>query len=200
VSLSDFVKLPLRIYNHTKSSAHTETTYDKAKFTEIDTVPRVHLPEDFWNSFIRYKPSDRAYHSEAHVTSFTRELAQAMIDGLELDCEAAPHVQNMDITPDLSFFFSSKLLAFLNWEDKKGIGDKVWENDSSVAGQVFEHLMLTKCGVGGAAFGILSTYNGFKLVSTEDWTKIPPAVLLPQNVTPDKCLPPVGPSAAALHL
>jgi hypothetical protein len=109
-------------------------------------------------------------------------MAQATIYGLGLNFKAAPQVQNSDITPDLSFLFSNNLLPSLNWEDNKGIGDKIWENDSSVAGQVFEQLMLTKCGIGGAAHGIVSTYNGVKLVSTEDWTKMPPTVL-PQNAT-----------------
>jgi hypothetical protein len=179
-----------------KSSAHAETTYDNVKFTEIDTAPEIELPQNFWNSLIRYNSRDRSYYNEAHVTLFTLELAQAIMYGLELNCKAVPQVQKMDIIPDLSFWFSNNLLPSLNWEDKKGIGEKIWKNDSSVAGQVFEQLLLTKCGIGGAVYGILSTYNGVKIVSTEDWTKVPPAVLQ-QNLTPDKCLPSVDPRATA---
>lgn len=195
VSLSEFVKLPLRLLNQTDTSAHLGTKYQPATYTELDTVPSVVLPENFWTQLIRFDSDDRVFRSEAHVTQFNLELIQSIMKGLGIDCKVAPQVQNMDIQPDLSFFFSKNILQALNWEDKKGIGDKMWDNESAVAGQVFEQLILTKASVGGAAYGIQSTYNGVRLVSTENWSdhlqleSSPPAVL-PQNAaTPEKCLP-----------
>lgn len=174
VSLSDFVKKSLRISNHTDSSAHTNTKNVKASFVEVATVPVVAVPEDFWCKLIRYKPDSCWYSSESHVTLFNVELLNAIIEGLGIDCTVVPQVANMDVEPDLSLFFSKNRLPALNWEDKKGIGNSMWSNDSACAGQVFEQLILTKGNVGGEAYGIQSTYNGVRLVSTHDWSNHPP--------------------------
>jgi hypothetical protein len=138
VALEEYVTL-LPIHNQTDSSEHTNPNYEMAKFTVLDTLPEVELPEGFWKSLSRYK-LDRSYHSEFHVTVFNYQLIQTLIKGLGLDCKKAVLiVQNMDITPDLSIFFSKNFLPALNWEGKKGIGDNIFDNDSAVAGQVFEH-------------------------------------------------------------
>lgn len=52
---------------------------------------------------------------------------------------------------------------------RQNVGE-LWENYSSCSGQIFEQLMLTKAGVGDAAYGVQSTYNGIRLLSSEDWS------------------------------
>lgn len=192
ISLAEFVKKPLRICNHTDSSAHTSTRNVKATYEEVSTVPVVTLPNGFWDKAIRHKPDNCWYASEAHVTLFNVELLKALREGLGIDFTIVPQSANMDVEPDLSLFFSKNRLPALNWEDKKGIGVGMWANDSECAGQVFEQLMLTKMNVGGEAYGIQSTYNGVRLVSTNDWSNHPPLsppATSPQSrvtVTPDR--------------
>jgi len=76
----------------------------------------------------------------------------------------------MDITPDLTVRFAKNFVSGLAWEDKKPIGDGMWDNNSECAGQAFDQLMLTKSGLGGVAYGFMSTYNGVRMFSTENWS------------------------------
>jgi hypothetical protein len=46
----------------------------------------------------------------------------------------------------------------------------MWDNNSECAGQAFDQLMLTKSGLGGVAYGVMSTYNGVRMLSTENWS------------------------------
>lgn len=54
VPLSEFVRHPLRIHNHTDSSAHTDTNYPAAEYTELETLPDLQMDASFGEKLIRF--------------------------------------------------------------------------------------------------------------------------------------------------
>ena len=85
----------------------------------------------------------------------------------------------MDITPDLTVRFAKNFVSGLAWEDKKPIGDGMWDNNSECAGQAFDQLMLTKSGLGGVAYGFMSTYNGVRIFRQRTGVGAPHLLSLP---------------------
>ena len=193
VTMKDLVAKPLWIHNLTNSSAHLKTNYPTASFTEIEKLPDLELPAKFWNAGVRFEKA-RAYSTEPHVTQFLSDLLRGIVGGLQLQSvNIVPELENMDISPDLVFTIGNNRVHSMACEVKKGNGgSKTWKSDSEVAGQVFEQLSVTQMGVGGPAYGIVSTFNEVRLVSTNDFGSHKPLVIgkeLEQSekkTTPDK--------------
>ena len=162
----------------------------------------MNLPSTFWDALIHFDGNDRSYRSEGHVTQFNVDLIRAILNGLGMTAVTiVPVLHNFDSIPDLTLLYGRNCVAGLSWEDKKGNGgDATWESGTQVAGQVFEQLAVNHVSLGCPVYGILSTYNSVRLVSSHNFSDVvinnERAMSLPSpgapDTTPDKEAP-VGP-------
>jgi hypothetical protein len=175
VTLEAFCKLPLFIQDNSESTAHVNTLKE-AEIKEVD-LPLIDLPHTFWTSCYsaEYRSGRRSAQNEAHVEKFCGQLIDAVGDALvaigyidETNLpDVVPRVNVMDVIPDLTIVFGENRYLGATIEVKKHVKGQLRDIfGPNVAGQVFEQLYLSKLGLSGNSYGLISTYNSVRLVST----------------------------------
>lgn len=176
IKLSEFVRRnDLLIHDSTDTSAHLKTGNRKATVTTLsDWTPNITLPQGFWAKLTRFE-KNRTYRSERDVTQHNLPLLKAVLEGLEVSdhVQVLTELHYFDVKPDLTLVFGNNQVVGMSWEDKKGNqGNRLWESGTESAGQVYDQLAVNHVSLGAAVYGIQSTYNQVRLVSSHDFSNV----------------------------
>lgn len=140
-------------------------------------VPEIEIDDSFWDE--RMFNFEGVIDSEAIVNSHLYQIIRRIIKALGLNSHLqvildVPTI--MDKTPDVSIRTKVNKIIIGTVEGKKPPkgpnGDeereKIFGSDTAVAGEVFEQLCVCKIQLGADTVGLVSTLNGFQLLSTKD--------------------------------
>ena len=176
-SFRELKKRKMTIPNETASTAHTDTGHHPAKYDRME-IPDYTLPETLLN----FRPMFRgmtSHDSEPSVSASVNALVREIIYGLKFEhiVDSQLEVPMMDTVPDVILkVIRNKLLAGTVEvkKDPKSASEreKIFGSDTEVAGEVFEQLFLAQANLlGEKSVGLLTTYNSWQLVSTEELTR-----------------------------
>ena len=172
-SLADVARKRIAIRSETMSSAHTNTGHSPAEYSGME-IPKVILGEEFWQTPTKCEFPDHI-DSEAEVNGLLVLLLKDIVNalGLKPHLKAIVDVPIMDTAPDVAITtFQNKILIGTVEGKKPARGknehDAIYGSGTAVAGEVFEQLYLSCMQNDTFAVGLLSTFNSFCLVSTEN--------------------------------
>jgi hypothetical protein len=181
ISARDIIKTDMRLRDQSNSTAHTKTGYTAA--TMKKHVIRPFMPRDkFWDalSFRKTKIQIHALN-EATVVTVVQKVVESVIQSM-VWAEYIPLTHRPEIgaqvdlggpITDLGIVCPPNAFLCAPIEVKKHVVsslDEIYRERGPVTGQAFEQLLLCKLNHNDkdedACFGLLTTFNSVKLVST----------------------------------
>jgi Family of unknown function (DUF5898) len=181
ISARDIIKTDMRLIDQSNSTAHTKTGYTVATMEEH--VIRPFMPRDkFWDA-LSFRKTKMQIHglNEATVVTVVQKMLESVIQSM-VWAEYIPLTHRPEIgaqvdlggpITDLGIVSPPNAFLCAPIEVKKHVVsslDEIYSERGPVAGQAFEQLLLCKLNHNDkdedACFGLLTTFNSFKLVST----------------------------------
>ena len=172
-SIKELASSQINVRNETASSSHTKTGHQKA-IHKIMGIPKVDLPDSFWNHRTEFKFPDHI-DSEMDVNWMLKRLLDTVAKALGLQeyIHSMLYVPIMDAAPDVSLVAKNNKMLCGGVEGKKhprtdDERQKIFGSNTEVAGEAFEQLYLVKIQNETSAVGLIATLETFQLTATEN--------------------------------